>query len=265
MTVFRSVFVPIAIVTMVPASMLVAQAGSSQSGAASSAPMCVSTPAPTTPTAEQQRQARDIAEQARQASMVDESAKAKALFKRAAELDPTDANTMYALARAYDADRENRSAIATYCRFLALSPAEKDAATVRTRIAELVSDTTPSRAKLAGNTVSPRIPRAGQSPTPSNGIFALATVMPGLGQYYTDRPVLGAAITTTALAALYWGLQSQHKTVTRQLSRNRTVTQTVDERPHLAQGVTLAAGISIMGAIESYMRVHSPERDAPRK
>jgi hypothetical protein len=101
---------------------------------------CPATPSVAPRTEAQKQEARKLAEQARQAAIVDGSDAARDLFKRSVELDPTDPNTVYALARSYDAAKEMESAIVEYCRFLSLSPVAPEASDVRRRITTRAED-----------------------------------------------------------------------------------------------------------------------------
>jgi len=196
------------------------------------------------PTDSQKREAHAVAEQARQASITDGSRTARDLFKRAVQLDPTDANNVYALARLYDDAKEPRPALAEYCRFLAIAPSAPEVPDIKARVAALSQELTRLRAENAPRFVPPPETLFVRTPN-DNSVFALATVMPGLAQYYTKRPIMGAAVTAASLGALYWGLQS-------------------DRRANTAAGVTLSVGISALGAMEAYLHAHTPRSRAPR-
>ncbi|QJR34733.1 tetratricopeptide repeat protein [Gemmatimonas groenlandica] len=58
-------------------------------------------------------------------------------FARASALDPTDDRIAYAFARALEEANDSTSALREYCRALRLSPAGRDAADVRARVAKL--------------------------------------------------------------------------------------------------------------------------------
>jgi hypothetical protein len=250
----------------------------------------------TSRTDSQKREAQKVAEQARQAAIVDGSDAARALFKRSVELDPTDPNTVYALARSYDAAKQSGPAVVEYCRFLALTPDAPEALDVRRRIMTLAEDVPRSRREVgergeednppsasksasAGDTpartvvpmpkATTAISSAGASPLvtrtaapypkpPSDYTFALSPVVPGLGQYATHRPLLGALVTASSLGAFYLGLKPEYKTVTTVSSGPRrqprtTVTKT---RPNLAAGAAIALGISTLAGVEAYVHGH---------
>jgi len=208
------------------------------------------TPAP--PSTDQRRAARDLASRAQEAVIVSDTATARALYERAMQLDPTDANTAYALARAYQAGHDPR-AIAEYCRSLALAPSDGEASDARQRIAAL-SLSLPAPA-LPRETVAAR----GSAVSPG-AAFALGLVFPGLGQYSTGQPAFGLLVTAAAAGALYYGLHPQTVSVTVMKTGsvpygpNYTypVTELRSGRPNLGAGVAAAAGIALIGAIEAY-------------
>lgn len=268
------------------ASLLVAQKGRPDA--------CPSTPVATARTDAQKREARKVAEQARQAAIVDGSDAARALFKRSVELDPTDPNTVYALARSYDAAKESEPAMIEYCRFLALAPDAPEASDVRRKIMTLAEDVPRSRRDVAerggednssvskserGTAVRTVVPvpnankaasnagtlplgtqRVAPDPNPPNDyVFALSPLVPGLGQYATHRPLLGALVTAASLGAFYMGLKPEYKTVTTVSTNPRgqpprtTVTK---KRPNLAAGTAIALGISTLAGVEAYIHGH---------
>jgi hypothetical protein len=225
---------------------------------------CPNGPKAVAPPAGQQRAARELAERAQEAAIVGDNATVRDLYRRAASLDPTDATTAYALGRAYEAAGDAR-AIAEYCRFLALAPTAPEAADVRQRVTSLsLAQTTRVAATRAG--IKPR-----SSPSPGTA-FALGIVFPGMGQYYSRRPVPGLLITAATAGALYYGLRS--KTVAHTVTRTATdpngqpyqyqdVTLTND-RPNLAIGVGAAAGVALLGAIEAYAHARSMRSSTAR-
>jgi tetratricopeptide (TPR) repeat protein len=120
--------------------------------------------------------------------------------------------------------------------YLRLSPAAPDSAEVREAVWAL------------------RRPLVAFSPRTS---LTRGLVMPGLGQFHTRRPVLGAAVLGGVGAALLLGMREEVVT--------RTATATdpfgnpyeyryrATERPSLAAGIGGAVAITLAGAAEAYM------------
>jgi len=86
-------------------------------------------------------------------------------------------------------------------------------------------------------------------------------LLPGGGQFYTGQPVLGAAVVAIAAGGVLLALQT--KTVTRDTlypgpfggTYPGTYTQT--QRPNVAVGIGVAAGVTVLGAIEAALVAHS--------
>lgn len=128
-------------------------------------------------------------------------------------------------------------------RYLALSPKADDAAAARERVAVLGrAATSPSTALLGG------------------------IVLPGFGQYYTGRPVLGAVVTAGTAAGLWYALRSSERTkdttytdafgnpYTEQLKRHG--------RYHQSTGLAIAGGVALLGAVEGYLYAKARRADA---
>jgi tetratricopeptide (TPR) repeat protein len=90
------------------------------------------------PTEAQRRDARDLAQRARQSAILGDAAAQLSQLRGAADLDPTDANLAYELARAYESAGVLSSAALEYCRFLSLAPSVSEAAEVRAHVTALV-------------------------------------------------------------------------------------------------------------------------------
>lgn len=105
--------------------------------AADPARPCPERPAPAPPSAEQRGSAERLVANAAQAAILGDDAAARDLFRRAAELDPTDASVAYRLARLHEDLGDGAAAAAEYCRYLALAPDSPDAPEVVARVARL--------------------------------------------------------------------------------------------------------------------------------
>ncbi|HEY7393460.1 MAG TPA: hypothetical protein VH559_01365 [Gemmatimonadaceae bacterium] len=90
------------------------------------------------PTEAQRRDARDMAQRARQSAILGDAAAQLSQLRGAADLDPTDANLAYELARAYETAGVPSSAALEYCRFLSLAPSASEGDDVRAHVATLV-------------------------------------------------------------------------------------------------------------------------------
>lgn len=297
---------------------------------------------PATPSDAQRRQARQIAARGQQASIVDDYNSARDLYKQAAQLDPTDANTAYYLARAQEAVKNPREAVKEYCRFLTLTPTAPEAAEARDRIVALgapgagaVSEQAAAqfragldqfergRVPEAVTAFSNTITQASDWPDPyynrgiayqtegrrnpaikdfekylqlrpeaddrsavvaridglrrgmvePSGALTRGLVIPGFGQYYTRRPVLGALVLAGVGGSVFYAMQqSQVRTSTVKTAIDAfgkteyqyTVVSIRNERPHLTTGLAVAAGITVGAAIEAYFRARGEREDAPK-
>ena len=131
----------------------------------------------------------------------------------------------------YDRQGNNAAAIRDYSRYLALDPQAGDADSVTARM----------------RTLRQSIPSPGTA-------FALG-LLPGGGQFYTGQPLLGAAVIAVTAGGI--DLATQTKTVTRDTTYTGpfggtypgTYAQT--EHPNFALGVGIAAGVTLLGAIQA--------------
>jgi tetratricopeptide (TPR) repeat protein len=109
---------------------------------------CPQASVPRAPTSDQRRQARDLAERGQQAAILGDSVSARDQLRQAAQLDPTDPDLAYRLARADETSGAADDAAKEYCRFIALAPAAPEAAEAREKIASL------ARPALSGQAVA---------------------------------------------------------------------------------------------------------------
>lgn len=106
-------------------------------------------------------------------------------------------------------------------------------------------------------------------PTPSPaGALALGTVFPGMGQYYSGRSLAGTMVLAAAGAALATGLMYKKVTV-------RCLTPTAGgecppgqergettSRPYLLPAVGAAVAVTLVGAIEAFVRARGRRAEA---
>jgi hypothetical protein len=93
-------------------------------------------------------------------------------------------------------------------------------------------------------------------------------LIPGLGQIYTGRPVLGAAVLAGVVSAV--AVAIQERTVQRTLAfttpEGRPYTQqvAVEERPYQAAGIAAGAAVWTIAALESSIYADRHRRERPR-
>jgi tetratricopeptide (TPR) repeat protein len=162
-------------------------------------------------------------------------------FSAALAQAPTWADAYYNRALAYDADGRAELAAADLRHYLRLRPATRDRAAIAERIDVL-----------------------GRSPTSALGHGLIA---PGLGQFYTRRPLLGFAVAAATAGGIAWAL-GQHRVVetrtfTDPFGRVDTFEVTVRKRPHLTAGLAAAGAVWLLGAVESAVHATRARGDAP--
>jgi hypothetical protein len=171
-------------------------------------------------------------------------------FSAAIELAPTWADAIYnrALIREYTGDLVG--ALVDFRAYLAVvaNPEDADALAISQRIGELEG-----AASVA-------------LPSPA-GALALG-VVPGMGQYYTGRPIMGTATLVSAGAAVAAGFMIKDITV---LCLNDVpegqpcppdlIVDELTERPYLWVGIGIGAAITVVGAVEAFLRARRA-RDA---
>ena len=231
-------------------------------------PACSPVPPPRAPTAEQRRQARDLAQRGQQSAILGDRVVARDRLRLAAALDPTDADLAYQLARAEESTGATDEAAKQYCRFLALAPTAPDAAEARARVAELVvrQEPRPVAKVQERSAIPPRAPTPPRVATPARvtlspgRALSLGLLVPGAGQFYAGRPGRGLLTMAGAGAALACGLRQTSTARTTQETAldpfgnpyTYDVTRQVDERPCLVPGIAAAGVIAIVSAIDAF-------------
>lgn len=290
-----------------------------------SAQLCPPLPKPVIPSWSQREQARRLMVVGHEAAITGDYAAARDRFKQAAQLDPTDENIAYELARAYEGTKDTADAAREYCRYLSLAPQSSEASDVRAHITALGVHRDPTipaqavarfrtgvdqfdrrqwsaaeRAFSAATALAPGwadpyydralaraaagdsrraaedfdrylrlAPNAADRSAVTARIAALrrglldpsvalaSGLLPGAGQFYTHRPVLGLAVLGATAGALYWGLRPQHVTITRTFKDPNDVSHSYTlegtQRTHLTAGVAAASAITLLGALEAYI------------
>lgn len=89
------------------------------------------------------------------------------------------------------------------------------------------------------------------------GVFARGLLLPGLGQFSSQRPVAGALVTLGTVGAVAVALQSRHVERTSSFvdpfDNPREYVYEAVERPYLSAGMAAAVAITIFGAAEAYL------------
>jgi hypothetical protein len=163
-------------------------------------------------------------------------------FSGAIDLAPTWADAIYnrALIREYIGDLFG--ALVDFRAYLAVvaNPEDADALAISQRIGELEG-----AASVA-------------TPSPA-GALALG-VVPGMGQYYTGRPIMGTATLMSAGIAVAAGFMIKDITVLcledppeGQACPPDLIVDEITERPYLWVGIGIGAAITIAGAVEAYL------------
>ena len=128
-------------------------------------------------------------------------------------------------------------------RYLSLRPSAEDAADVRERVAVLH--------------------RASISPTAA---LVGGLVIPGFGQYYTRRPVLGALVSAAAIGGVVYALRETERTkdttYTDSFGNPYPGTLTYRGRYGQSTGLAIAGSALVIGALEGYLHASGQRRDA---
>jgi tetratricopeptide (TPR) repeat protein len=168
-------------------------------------------------------------------------ADAERAFGRAITEAPTWPEAHYNRAMAHLAQREPAKASVDLRRYLELRPDAPDRVSVLNRL-DLI-----------------------ERPVPYTPGGALARgIIPGFGQFYTRRPLLGTAVLAVAGSGAAYALQSVRRTELQErpgffidITGKRqdyidTVQVTVTEYPHRTVGLAIAGGLTVAAAIEAF-------------
>jgi tetratricopeptide (TPR) repeat protein len=144
------------------------------------------------PTNEQRRKARDLSERAQQAAILGDSVSARDQLRQAAQLDPTDPDLAYRLARANETSGATDAAATEYCRLIALAPSAPETAEAREKVAVLARPTLSGQAQSAETTFRAAIAayERGQMTTAEAGFNAAIKNQPNWAEAYYDRALV---------------------------------------------------------------------------
>ncbi|MGE5731206.1 MAG: hypothetical protein ACM37U_04645 [Gemmatimonas sp.] len=153
---------------------------------------CPPVPAAQAPTAEQRRRARDLAERGQQAAILGDSVSARDQLRQAAQLDPSDPDLAYRLARANETAGAADDAATEYCRFLALAPTAPETAEAKEKVALLARPVMTGEARAAEATFRAGIAayERGQMIEAQAGFNAAILRQPNWADAYYDRALV---------------------------------------------------------------------------
>jgi tetratricopeptide (TPR) repeat protein len=159
-------------------------------------PACASVAPPRPPTADQRRQARELAQRGQQAAILGDRVAARDQLRSAAALDPSDPDLAYQLARADESTGASAEAANEYCRFLALAPDAPDAAEARARIAELLVPSGEGAADIASAAFARGVSAydLGHLESADSAFSVVIAREPGWAIAYYDRALTRAAL-----------------------------------------------------------------------
>jgi len=160
------------------------------------APTCTAVPAAAAPTAERRRQAQDLAQRGQQAAILGDRVVARDLLRRAATLDPVDADLTYQLARAEETAGSEAEAARAYCRFITLAPDAPEATEARTRLAQLMISTRRSDSTRAASAFARGVAayERGRLDSAQVAFTAALALSPDWPSAYYDRAVVRTAL-----------------------------------------------------------------------
>lgn len=153
---------------------------------------CPAVAAPRAPTNDQRRYARDLADRAQQAAIIGDSVSARDQLRQAVQLDPTDPDLAYRLARANETSGVVDDAVKEYCRFIALAPSAPESAEAREKVASLARPTLTAQARAAEVTFRAGIVayERGQLTEAEAGFNSAISSQPSWADAYYDRALV---------------------------------------------------------------------------
>jgi hypothetical protein len=82
-------------------------------------------------------------------------------------------------------------------------------------------------------------------------------IVPGLGQFYTRRPIVGAIVAAGVIGSAVWaftpGDEKVSRTFTDPFGFEHTYTAIQRGRPHMTAGLAMAGALGVGSAIEAYL------------
>jgi tetratricopeptide (TPR) repeat protein len=205
---------------------------------------CATRFAPPTPTAEQQRRAQELAQRGQQAALLGDRVGARDQLRQAAELDPTNVDLAYQLARAEESAGSEADAARAYCRFIALAPDSPEATESRARLAQLMLTTRHVDSLRAASAFARGVEayQRGQVDSAEAAFSAALALAPDWPAAYYDRGVVRNAMGRRADAAsdFQQALRLEPEAAGRDALTARVASL---QRPPISPGSALALGV----------------------
>ena len=205
------------------------------------------------PSAEQVRQAQDLAQRGKQSAILGNRAAARDELRQAAALDPTNADLAYQLARAEEAAGSDSAATNAYCRFIALAPDAAEAADVRARLAQLMVGARHADSLRAARTFERAVAAyaSGRLDSADAGFSSALSLAPAWSAAYYDRGLNRTALGRRADAAS--DFQQYLRLEPDAANRDRLSRRIADlQESPLSPARALALGLVIPGAGQFY-------------
>jgi tetratricopeptide (TPR) repeat protein len=208
---------------------------------------------PAAASAEQVRQARDLVQRGQQAAILGDRVAARDQLRRAAALDPSNADLAYQLARAEESTGSDAEAAKAYCRFIALAPDAPEAAEARTRLAQLMLGTRQADSLRAASAFARGMAayQNGQLDSADVAFTAALSLAPDWAAAYYDRGVIRRVLgrRTDAASDFQQYLRLEPDATNRDAVSARVAE--LQEQP-LSPARALALGLVIPGAGQFY-------------
>jgi tetratricopeptide (TPR) repeat protein len=208
---------------------------------------------PARPSAEQVRQAQDLAQRGQQSAILGDRASARDQLRRAAALDPANADVAYQLARAEESAGSEGAATNAYCRFIALAPDAPEAAEARTRLAQLMLGVRHADSLRAVRAFESAVAayESGRLDSADVAFTAALSLAPDWPSAYYDRGVTRHALGRRADAASDFQQYLRLEPDAGNRDQLETRIAALQESP-LSPARTLALGLVIPGAGQFY-------------
>jgi tetratricopeptide (TPR) repeat protein len=166
---------------------------------------------------------------------------AVAALSAAVDSAPNWADAYYNRALAYEQQGRTSAARSDFQSYLRLRPRAEDRAEVEKHMGAL--GRTPSEA------------------------FTRGAIFPGLGQFYTGRPVFGAVVMAGVAGSTVWALQQKNSVELHlfpgPFGGTDTVLVNVKDRPRLGVGLAVAGGLWVLSALEASLHASNARSGIP--
>lgn len=200
-----------------------------------------------------QREARELAQRGQQSAILGDRAGARDQFRRAAALDPANAELAYQLARAEESAGSQEGATKAYCRFIALVPDAPEAAESRARLAQLMLADRQADSTRAASAFARAVTayERGQLDSADVSLTAALALAPDWAEVYYDRGVVRSSLGRRDAAASDF---QQYLRLEPGAANRAELTSRIAglQEPPLSPARALALGLVIPGAGQFY-------------